>query len=116
MVSYIVEHKWYILLISEITAWTFTFIMAYARYWLQSKILFKLATVVAVFTGWIVHLMLPVIEAIHLGDLSAVLQSKETLSFAAFIVVLLLVGGFVGKKYGKKIDVFFMNLAKKKAS
>lgn len=109
--QFIIENKWLIIISSETIAWIFTIFMAYSRYWLQSNFLFSVSTVVAVFTGWVVHITIPILEAIHLGGLKAVLQSKDALLFDGFIILLFILGFVFGKKYVKKIDDYFMNLA-----
>jgi len=112
--QFIIENKWFILLCSEFIAWIFTVLMAYTKYWMESKPLFIFTTITAVFTGWVVHITLPILEAFHLGGISKVLESKQALIFDFSVILILVLGIVFGKKYVMRIDNYFKNLASKK--
>jgi hypothetical protein len=101
----ILNHKWLILLSFEVSAWGFTFLMFYARYWIESKKLFFLFTFLAFLTGWVPHLALMIMNFFN---------SKTIGSFEITVLLLLLYGLTIGKKHLLKLDSAIAKLSKKK--
>ncbi|SEC18148.1 hypothetical protein SAMN05443246_3247 [Paenibacillus sp. GP183] len=101
----LLKYKWIILFISEILAWIFTFLMFYARYWIESKKIFIIFTVIALLTGWVPHLAL------------MVMSFKKTKTIGLFeisIIILLIYGLTIGKKHILKMDNMVNEWTKKK--
>lgn len=97
MYNFIMENKWFILLILEILAWSATVFMFYARYQMQSPFWFKLASVVFAFTG--------VIPQVLLGVLNFAATQEMDL-FTLIIVLLLLYGCTIGRQHVRKLDAW----------
>lgn len=95
MLQFLLANKWIILLTCEITAWIFTFLMFYARYWQQSNRLFLIYTVVAVTTGWIPNLTLSGLN---------IIKTQTVGFFEIFAALLLLYGWTWGKKHFQWLD------------
>lgn len=102
--EFISEHKWQLLIGLETTAWIFTFLMFYTRYWLKSKTLFNITTTIAVITGWFPHISLAILDFY---------QTRKITIFELFIVVLLLYGFTLGKKHISMLDKKMYKLANK---
>ena len=93
--NFLIQNKWIILLVLEILAWTATFFMLYARYRLQSKLWFKVGTVLFALTGVIPQVLLGVINYVSAGEIDL---------FTICIVVLIVYGATIGKRHIQKID------------
>jgi|SRR5579875_612319 len=95
--TFLVENKWTILISLEVLAWASTFFLLYARYGLQSKFWFKVATVLFAITGVIPQVLMGIINFI---------SSKEIDLFTLIIVLLILYGATIGKSQVKKLDAW----------
>lgn len=91
------ENKWAILLTLEVFAWSATVFMFYARYKIKSSCLFKAASVMLAFTGFIPQIMLGVINFI---------ENKEIDVFTLVLILLIVYGGTVGKKHVQQLDAW----------
>ncbi|PKR83172.1 hypothetical protein [Heyndrickxia camelliae] len=95
--SYVLAHKWFILVSLEVLAWASTFFLFYARYGLKSSIWFRIASVLFAITGIIPQVIIGVINFVHTRKLDI---------FTLIIVVLLIYGFTFGKKEVKKLDAW----------
>ena len=93
--AFLVEHKWIILVIFEVLAWSSTFFLLYARYGLKSNFWFKVAFVLFTLTG--------VIPQVLMGIINFIATRKVDL-FTLIIVLLILYGFTIGKKHVKRLD------------
>ncbi|WP_064091532.1 hypothetical protein [Rossellomorea aquimaris] len=91
----LMEYKWLILLISETLAWVATIYMAYARYWLESKLQVIISGAIAVITGYIPHVLLGILDYLEHGKLQI---------FTLCVILLLIFGITICNKYLIIID------------
>jgi hypothetical protein len=103
--SFLIEYKWWVLLISETVAWIATFYMAYSRYWRRSNFQFIVSGAIAIITGYVPHITLGILDY---------LKYNEIHFFSGFVLLLLLLGVTVLKKYVVKIDNKIKDWANKK--
>lgn len=101
----LIEYKWWILLLSEIIAWIATFYMCFARYWLQSKMQFLIAGGIALITGYAPHIVLVILDFLKYGRFQF---------FSLFVVILLLLGFTLFKKYIVWVDKWIQVWANRK--
>ena len=95
MLERILQNKWYFLVSLEITAWTVTFLMLYARYRLHSSLLFHIFSVLFVLTG--------VLPQVSLGILN--FMTKQEIDLFTLVIVLLLIYGFtIGRSQVRRLD------------
>lgn len=92
--TFLLEHKWAILVSLEVLAWSSTFFMFYARYRL-SPFWFRVGTVLFAATG--------VIPQVIMGVLNFI-ATREVDLFTGIIVLLILYGFTLGKKQVIRID------------
>ncbi|MDQ0252822.1 hypothetical protein J2S74_000194 [Evansella vedderi] len=105
MTDWIIDYKWHLLILSEILGWGFTFVMIYARYFLESKILFWLSLVITLFLCYVLD--------IYLFFLSYT-SGERFLGWYEWTIILLFVYLFtVGKKHLKKLDAKGFEYAQK---
>ena len=97
MYNFIMENKWSILLVLEFFAWSVTTFMFYARYKMQSQFWFKVASIILILTGVIPQVLLGVENFV---------ATKEIDLFTLVIVLLIVYGFTIGKKYVQKLDVW----------
>ncbi|WHY92176.1 hypothetical protein QNK12_01160 [Neobacillus cucumis] len=95
--DFLLENKWVILVSLEVLAWSSTFFLLYARYGLQSRFWFKVATVLFALTG--------VIPQVLMGIINFIATRKIDL-FTLIIVLLILYGFTLGKGHVKKLDAW----------
>ncbi|MBI0580931.1 hypothetical protein IEC97_26810 [Neobacillus cucumis] len=95
--DFLLENKWVILVSLEVLAWSSTFFLLYARYGLQSRFWFKIATVLFALTG--------VIPQVLMGIINFIATRKIDL-FTLIIVLLILYGFTLGKGHVKKLDAW----------
>jgi hypothetical protein len=105
MISLLMANKWWILLISETVAWIATFYMAYARYWIKSNFQFIVSGAVAIITGYVPHITLGILDYLKYDKINL---------FNGFVLVLLILGITVFKKYVVEIDNKIKDWANKK--
>lgn len=91
----IINYKWWLLLTFEILAWTSTFLMLYARYFMESDRVFKIATILVVVTGIVPHISLAILDIVQEGKINA---------FPIVIVALIIYGLTFGKKAVQNLD------------
>lgn len=91
----LMEYKWWILLTSESIAWLATLYMAYARYLLLSKVQFYISGSIAIITGYFPHITLGIIDYFKQGELKP---------FSLVIIILIILGVTIFKKYLIQID------------
>ncbi|WP_442596691.1 hypothetical protein [Neobacillus sp. D3-1R] len=101
---FLMEYKWWILLLSEIIAWLATIYMCFARYWLQSKTQFIIWGTVAIITGYFPHITLLILDFLKYGTFHF---------FSIFVVILLLLGLTIFKKYIVLLDKWIQDWANK---
>ncbi|MBW7460030.1 hypothetical protein K0U00_38810, partial [Paenibacillus sepulcri] len=95
MMNFILDNKWFILLMLEVLAWASTFFMVFARYRLGSKPLFRIGAILTVLTG--------VLPQVTLGIVNFIVEKKLDL-FTFVIVLLILYGSTLGRKKIKQLD------------
>lgn len=110
----IIEHKWLILLSCEVLAWAFVVLMIYFRYFLKSKTLFWISTVISGILGYVPHLGIPILIALHEQSFTAIFENKGDFAFVLCIVGLLVLGFTFGKKYIALFDRYLFKLAEKR--
>lgn len=93
----IIEYKWILLITLEVFAWAATFFMFYARYKIQSRLWFQVASVIFALTG--------VIPQVLLGIVNYVI-TKELDLFTLVILLLVVYGFTIGKQQVKKLDAW----------
>lgn len=101
---FLIQHKWSILLISEIIAWLLLIPTGYYRYWKDNKLLYVLSLSLSIFFGYVPHITLPIIVFIINKDINTLYKDKNSLIFIFFIFILVLYGATFGKKTILKID------------
>lgn len=87
----IMEYKWLILILSETISWIGTFYAAYARYWINSSIHFKIAGLIILIVDYIPQTILAVFNYLE----------KSKIDIFTFSTILLLILVLI---FGKKID------------
>jgi hypothetical protein len=95
--DFLLSNKWLILASLEVLAWSSTFFLLYARYGLQSKLWFRVATVLFALTG--------VIPQVLMGILNFIATKKIDL-FTLIIVLLIIYGFTIGKGHVKRLDAW----------
>ncbi|PSL40785.1 hypothetical protein B0H99_104247 [Planomicrobium soli] len=91
----LLAHKWTILISCDIVAWSATFYMFYARYWLESKIRVLISFSISTGLGYTPHVVLGVLNF---------LERKSIDFFTLFLLSMFLFGITIGKKYIMIID------------
>lgn len=97
MYNLLMENKWAILLILEIFAWSATMFMFYARYKMQSRLWFKIASTILVLTGVIPQVLLGVVNFV---------ATREIDLFTLIIVSLIVYAMTIGKQHIQKLDLW----------
>lgn len=91
----ILDHKWLVLALLEVLAWSSTFFMLIARYRIGSRPMFLVGAALTVATG--------VIPQVVLGILNFIAERKLDV-FTFVIVLLILYGSTLGRKKIKQLD------------
>ena len=95
--DFILEHKWIILLVLELFAWSLTFFIFYARYWMESKVWFQVGVVLYALTGIIPQVILGIINFFDKGTFDL---------FTVVVILLILYGFTIGKDHVRRMDAW----------
>lgn len=102
MGTWLLHHKWELMISLEILAWIFTFLMMISRYKWKSNNLFTCFTILAIIFGYVPHTTLAIIDFV---------QSRTASWFQLFILLLLVYAFTLGKKHllilDEKIKAYF---------
>lgn len=104
MIQILIENKWTILGICEPLAWFFLIPMAYFRYRKPNKLAFVISTIVSGFLGYVPHVTIPILIAIHEKSIAPFIEEKSTMLFVAAILLLFLYGATKGKQLVITLD------------
>lgn len=104
MIHILIDYKWAILIVCELTAWLTTFYMLYARYWLKSNLQFYIFGAISLITGYFPHLFIGILN---------IVKFQKVDSFTIVIVILFILGITFGKKLVAKIDIGIQNYINK---
>ena len=114
IVNTIIAYKWGILLTCEVLGWVFMGFMFYFRYFIQSNPLFWISTAISGAFGYIPHLSIPILIAIHEKSITALLENKGDFIFVLCIISIIVLGFTFGKRYVAKFDRYMFQLAERR--
>lgn len=95
--DWILGHRWLVLVVLEILAWSVTFFMLYARYKLRSMVLFRIAAVLFFLTGVIPQGVLGLWNFLREGTVDI---------FTLAVAGLLLYGATLGRRQVRHLDAW----------